>query len=178
MFAVFDAGGWPLAFYDPEIWRSRELPAGAVELSEAQWREFVENQGRRRWDGAQVVPEEPVGQPVDLSAYANQRRWEIETGGIEVDGIALRTDERAQLKIAGAVQLTERDPSVTSIRFQAQPGQWVTLSVPQIQAIGIAVARHVQTCFEALSDVDRDIGAGAITSVAEVDAAFAAAIGA
>jgi hypothetical protein len=53
-FAVFDQNGLPLGFYSPEI--SPVIPPGAVALTEAQWQEFLDHQGKRKWDGAKVVP--------------------------------------------------------------------------------------------------------------------------
>ena len=47
-YAVFDAQGFPKAFYDDEI--NTSIPQEAIPISEQQWREFIENQGFRKWN--------------------------------------------------------------------------------------------------------------------------------
>lgn len=64
--AKFDSVGAPQAFYVSDIWP--EQPDGTAEISENQWREFIDNPGLRRWDGTNVVvyapPVEPQPEPV------------------------------------------------------------------------------------------------------------------
>jgi len=48
-YAVFDENGFPKAFYDKAI-HGNNIPAEAVEITDEQWLEFINNQGRRRWD--------------------------------------------------------------------------------------------------------------------------------
>lgn len=57
-FAVFDADGFPLAFYDEEI-HGENIPAEAVQIAELEWREFIDNQGYRRMVDGKVEPYEP-----------------------------------------------------------------------------------------------------------------------
>lgn len=60
--AVFDAGGFPQAFYAPEI-GGQTIPPDAIEISDDQWQEFIDNQGWRRWNGSSVeeyAPPAPV----------------------------------------------------------------------------------------------------------------------
>lgn len=114
----------------------------------------------------------PVG---TLLAHAAQRRWEIETGGIEVAGQMIRTDDLSQAKISGACVLLSNDPDVASIDWEAQPGTWVTLDRATMVGIGIAVGRHVQRCFSSLRQIQAQITAEPpeITTTSEIDAAFA-----
>lgn len=49
-FGVFDGEGKPTAFYSSEV--NKTIPSSAVAISDAQWREFLANQGLRRWAGA------------------------------------------------------------------------------------------------------------------------------
>jgi|UPI0004B6F11D hypothetical protein len=57
-FAVFNAGGFPVAFYSEEI-HGENIPADAVAITDEQWNEFVRNHGRRRWVDGQIEPYEP-----------------------------------------------------------------------------------------------------------------------
>jgi hypothetical protein len=53
-FGTFDANGFPVGFFPSDVWPTP--PDDAVEITEAQWQEFMQNQGQRRWDGSDVVP--------------------------------------------------------------------------------------------------------------------------
>jgi len=59
-YAVFDKQGFPKAFYDREI-HGDAIPQEAIPISDEQWLEFINNQGRRKWDfeKKQVIPYEP-----------------------------------------------------------------------------------------------------------------------
>lgn len=116
-------------------------------------------------------PAPPAPTQADLMAYAADLRWRIETGGILVAGTSVRTDEKSQSKITGAVQLLAADPTLAAIDWEAQPGVWVSLDAATMQAIGIAVGRHVQACFTALKAVQETITAGEIVSFEQIDAA-------
>lgn len=116
-------------------------------------------------------PAPPPPSEADLMAYAADLRWRIETGGISVAGTSVRTDEKSQAKITGAVQLLAADPTLTAIDWEAQPGTWVSLDAATMQAIGIAVGRHVQACFTALKAVQEALAAGEIASFEQIDAA-------
>lgn len=63
--AIFDPSGRPTAFYEAD--RADRAPAGAVRITHEQWREFVENQGRRRWnaEAGTVESYEPPPPPLD-----------------------------------------------------------------------------------------------------------------
>ena len=52
-FAQFNEQGLPTAFYSDDI--NKGIPDDAIEITVAQWREFIENQGCRKWDGSKVV---------------------------------------------------------------------------------------------------------------------------
>jgi len=47
-YALFDKNGFPIAFYDPDI--HSNIPENAIQISDEQWMEFLQNQGRRRWN--------------------------------------------------------------------------------------------------------------------------------
>lgn len=118
------------------------------------------------WDGETFSPPEP--EPVDLEALRAQmadavraKRWEVETGGCTVIGIAIRTDEKSQAKIAGAVQLFDKDPELLAVEFEAQPDVWVTLDKAALETIGIAAGRHVQAAFSRARVLSEAVSAAA-----------------
>lgn len=77
----------------------------------------------------------------------SEKRWQVETGGVTINGILIRTDEVGQAKLAGASLGFDKDPEAAVLDWEAQPGVWVTLSQEQINGLGVAVFRHVQACF-------------------------------
>ena len=82
-----------------------------------------------------------------LKARVTERRGQYETGGLAVGGVRIRTDTGSQAKIAGVLALLAADPTITLIDWEAQPGVWAALDRTALQAIGVAVGRHVQACF-------------------------------
>jgi hypothetical protein len=87
-YATFGPEGLPTAFYRDDVyppvivWSQRPqnapddwmpeivsqdinpaIPADAIEITEAQWLEFIENAGLRRWEDGSVVPYEPPAPP-------------------------------------------------------------------------------------------------------------------
>lgn len=75
------------------------------------------------------------------------RRWQAETAGVVVGGQAIRTDEKTQGKVTGALKLLDLDPSRTSVDWEAVPGVFVTLDKATLEAIGLAIGGHIQACF-------------------------------
>lgn len=56
--AVFDADGFPSAFYPEDVW-PEGYPLEAVEITEDDWHEFLNNQGLRQWKNDRVVEYTP-----------------------------------------------------------------------------------------------------------------------
>ena len=59
-YAVFDADGFPLGFYADDIHGIKGdpdslVPDGAIEITEDQWQEFIDNTGQRKWINGAVV---------------------------------------------------------------------------------------------------------------------------
>lgn len=62
--AVFDEEGRPHGFYPEPMWTADKAPSTAIEIPIAAYIEFLEFQGRRRWDGTKIIPCEPApGRP-------------------------------------------------------------------------------------------------------------------
>ncbi len=74
-YAIFDSTGFPKAFYDSEI--HKKIPRNAVQITDEQWKEFIENQGKRRWDFEKndvVVYEPPLP---SLNELKKQKQKEL-----------------------------------------------------------------------------------------------------
>ena len=107
-----------------------------------------------------------------LLDYVANKRWEKETGGIVLNGMALATDDRSKALITGARIAAENDPDFTT-KWKTADGSFVTVNASMIIAISDAMLEHVQECFATEAQVLADIENGLITTQQEVDAAFA-----
>lgn len=124
------------------------------------------------WEAAgnMIVPYESAG--IDLVSYAADKRWQKETGGFELSGLHIATDDRSKLMISGARVAAEADPEFTT-SWKAADGAFVLLNAGQIIAISNAVLSHVSDCFTIEAQVLSQIDDGTITERAQIDAAFA-----
>jgi hypothetical protein len=97
---------------------------------------------------AYAPPEPTLAEAVaaKLAALA-ARRYEAETGGIEVNGVSIRTDRESQGLVLGLIKRLEESPEGTTQRFKAASG-WVVVDLPTIKAVGLAIGIHVGACFE------------------------------
>ncbi|QDM27011.1 hypothetical protein FNL56_13475 [Tardiphaga sp. vice304] len=59
IFAKLSAAGLPLAFYRSDVNDVATIPSECIELSDAQWLEFINNNGLRKWSAGAVVAYEP-----------------------------------------------------------------------------------------------------------------------
>ncbi|MFK0163481.1 DUF4376 domain-containing protein [Rhizobium sp. NPDC090279] len=110
----------------------------------------------------------PEPDPVDLYAYAASKRYAIETGGVELNGMRVMTDRASQSLITGAYNYVEANPDVF-VKFKTAAG-FVELTAAQMMAIANAVGAHVQASFAVEGEVNSLIIAGTITTTTEIDA--------
>ena len=84
-------------------------------------------------------------------AQVTAKRWEIETGGIEFNGVQVLTAIEDQNRIASiclsAVSSKVSGTTFTPVKFKTASGEWVTLDADTLIAIGDAVTAHVEHCF-------------------------------
>ncbi|WP_235918388.1 DUF4376 domain-containing protein [Brucella anthropi] len=121
-------------------------------------------------DGNTIEPYSPPAP--DLPAYAAQKRWEKENGGIIVGGAQIATDDRSKVMISGARVAAEKEPNF-STEWKAADGSFLTVNAAMVIAISDAMLAHVSNCFAIEAQVLTDIESGLITTPQEVDTAFA-----
>lgn len=123
-------------------------------------------------EGNAIEPYVPPPEPVfDIAAYAADRRWRSEIGGIVVAGIPVATDDRSKLMITGARVAAMADPAWTTT-WHGTDGNSYPVDTAAMVAISDAVQAHVNATFATFATVKAAIEAGAITTAAQVDAAF------
>jgi len=76
----------------------------------------------------------------------SKARYNAEVGGIEVDGVPVRTDRVTQSILGNARQYAKED-NTFSTDWKLSDGTFVTLTAPQIIAFADAVLAHVQAQF-------------------------------
>lgn len=107
-----------------------------------------------------------------LVAYAADKRWRVEVGGTVVGGVPISTDDRSKIMIMGARVAAAADAGWTTV-WHGADGQTYPINATQMIAISDAVEAHVNATFATFASVKADIDAGDITTLAEIDAAFA-----
>lgn len=119
-------------------------------------------------DGGTLMPPTVERLDTDLYAYAADKRWRVETGGISVGGVPVATDRESQSLITGAHAYAQINPGVM-IKYKSGAG-FVDLEAATVAAIATAVAAHVQACFATEADVAVAIERGDVLTLEDVDA--------
>jgi len=113
---------------------------------------------------------------VNLTRYAADVRWRLETGGtgivVENISIPLATDRDSQVKAFAARYQADQDPKFTT-NWKCADGNWRALNAATIQAASNAILQHIKRWFDAEQIVVQKIENGEITTAPQVDAAFA-----
>lgn len=104
-----------------------------------------------------------------LVNYATGKRWLVETGGINMSGIPVPTNDRAKLLILGAA--TSMPPGSSAPMVIAGVNYGI-LTDEQFKAINVAVIAHVQKTFQTLASVLDGIAADTVTTTDQIDVAF------
>lgn len=120
----------------------------------------------------QARPEQAVDIKQSLQLYTAEKRWQKETGGFELNGMHIATDDRSKLMLSGVRVAAEAHPDFTT-QWKAADGAFVSLSAPQLVAISNAVLAHVSMCFALEAQVLSQIADGTISDRSQVDVAFA-----
>ncbi|MDY0882318.1 DUF4376 domain-containing protein [Dongia soli] len=127
------------------------------------------------YDGAfHEPPPPPPPSQEQLLVHLATRRWEIETGGMEVNGVRVATDDRSKSLINGTKAYLDANPTEV-VRFKSEAG-WLSVNLATIDTIFNALGAHIQTCFAAEEAVGLRIASGELVTVEAVDAALTAAL--
>lgn len=103
-----------------------------------------------------------------LKAYAAAKRYQVETGGMTVNGVQLPTDRETQSKLSGAVVAFQAGALTGTIDWKAASG-WVSVDQATVTALASAVAMHVQSAFSKEKAVSEAIDAETITTKSQID---------
>lgn len=132
--AAFTPDGFPAGFFPEDIW-PEGFPDDAVEITESQWREFLENPGARKWAGGEVVEFDPPQPPEPVPVVSRRQFFQqaatagdispaealaaVQTNAIPatmqafIDALPLGDQFGAQMLIAGASEFDPAHPLST-----------------------------------------------------------------
>lgn len=158
----------PLTDYDcalvhdterPEVTDLQKVVEGAPELVDGQWQQTWQIVDRyETLDDAKVA----------LKRMASAHKPTAEYGGMTLtDGTQIATGEKDQARIAHAVQHLRDKAEGSTLDFKAESG-WVTMDLPTLEAIKLAVGDHVQACFTA--EKNHHVAIDALTTMEEAGA--------
>lgn len=150
-----------------------DLPASISATGVVTWHATAPLAQRQAFEGLVTTWFDPVARArADLLAYAADRRWRIEVGGIVIAGVPIATDDRSKIMIMGARVAAASDAAWQTI-WHGADGQTYPLNAAAMIAISGAVEAHVNATFGTFATVKTAIEAGTITTTAAIDAAFA-----
>lgn len=128
------------------------IPDDAVEITEEERAALLsdESQGKIIGSGATGHPV-LIDPPVDTSPerYARDiaaRRYQAETAGITVNGMALPTDRDSQALVTGTALVAVIDPGYYC-QWKTSTG-FIDVNAQQIIALASAMRAHIQVCFD------------------------------
>jgi len=90
----------------------------------------------------------------DLKQTVTSYRYNIEVGGVTVNGYPFSTDRESQTKYIAAVVAAAQTPDPASfiMTWKTADGQFIPLTVSSITTVTNAVREHVQNCFDRESE--------------------------
>lgn len=76
-YAIINENNFPVAFYASEV-HGENIPAEAIEITDEQWRELVENQGQRKLVDGEVVEYTPPEPPAVIPDRVTARQFKLQ----------------------------------------------------------------------------------------------------
>lgn len=133
------------------------LAAGVAEITEAD----VTPQSHQRLVGVELVDVGglvPMRQGVyeeltlqerqtAMLAAIREQRWAHEQAGFIGPAGPVRTDDKTQSKLTGALVMFGRDTSLSTLDWELSPGVWATVTEADVAGMGVLVGQHAQACF-------------------------------
>lgn len=123
-----------------------EPPASTFSTPVEKTPEKVGDEWVQQWELEPIPLEEAKER---LKAEATAKRREVENGGITVNGIAIATAPEDRDYLHKAIEALERYSELGEETVFKTASGWETLTLTQLQDIGLAIALHVQACFSA-----------------------------
>ena len=102
-----------------------------------------------------------------LRDHFARKRYDVEVGGIDVNGLPVRTDRLTVARIYQAKSLALHDPAFTT-EWKIANGTFITVDATIIDSISEAVTSHIQASFSREKEINEEITSA--TTIAELQA--------
>lgn len=141
-------------FYDAVI-HGDNIPYDAVEITSAIYASLLADQS----SGKQIIPDEngyPIAidqpKPVITQSFlldeVASKRWQVETGGVSIGGIPIATDRESQSQLSSSYN-SLKNTLISDTLWKAADGNFILVTLADIEPIAQTVASHVRACFAA-----------------------------
>ena len=117
-----------------------------------------------KMDSAEIAQEKLDTLKAQKKQLLAEKRYQIETSGIDVNGFSIKTDRESQSQITCAVFAIERG-YITKVDWKGENG-WIDMDVSVIASLPPLVSNHVQLCFQTERQISNMIDA--CTSIEEL----------
>lgn len=150
MFYSKSTGG----FYDSSI-HGDSIPSDTVEITEKYYKTLLaaQSSGKRisvneNGHPIAIAPPANVRSYSSLQAEIAAKRWEVETGGITVAGVPIKTDRESQSQLISA-STSLKSGLIADTPWKAADGSFTLVTQDDLEPVVKAVAVHVRSCFDA-----------------------------
>lgn len=107
-----------------------------------------------------------------LAAYTADKRYQVETGGISVEGVGrVGTDRSSYAKLMAEMAAISSGLRAKPAPWKLADGTFALLSNDDMRAVIVAVRQHVAQSFLTESEILEGIASGSVTSVDQIKAA-------
>jgi hypothetical protein len=121
-----------------------------------------------------IQPTPDTYSPEQLVAYSENKRWIKEQGGLTLSsGKPIKTDDRAQAKINGSKLMAIDKTTAYNPFWHFADGSIAQLASTDVIAMSNDLQNHVENCFTISANNATGIGNGTITTLEQIDAAYA-----
>lgn len=134
------------------------VPEGAVQISQQDLNTYHSNPGKYTLENLCLEVKQVTAEQVKVEVTS--LRYEKETGGIVVGGVAIDTDRPSQNMLNGAIS-SMRNGYINSTRWKGADGTWTEVTLTELEPVAAAVAQHVDACFAAEEAHHAALDAGA-----------------
>lgn len=159
-FGLLDAAWWPEEDVSGELGPNKKWGAEVLTLDAERKVVLV-----KRKQVAMTAGEKAARDELIAAQWADQiaaRRFQVETGGVTVEGVQINTDRDSQSLLTGAAFAASLDPGY-HIKWKAATG-FVDLTGEQILGIASQVRAFVQACFSREAELLGAVADGSITA--------------
>ncbi len=112
-------------------------------------------------------PEDLEGAKKVVRKYFANKRYQFEVGGIDVGGLAVRTDRLTVSRIYQADHLASADPTFTT-EWKIGDGSFITVDATLIGQLSASITAHIQNSFSREKVANQ--GVDAATTIEELKA--------